>query len=130
MNTNFDMLWRIHMLLHIGLIEDPALHERVRRWLTNTYGCSVTRCLSSTEEAQSLLITGNDIQTIITDIPPGKLLQNRYDEISCFTHGRIHIIIIVSQDAGRICVPKGERAFTIIMANHLETDLNKTLRFR
>lgn len=113
----------------LGLIENPTLHERVRRWLTETYGSTATRCVASIIEAQSLCITNSDIHTIITDLPPGQLLRNRYDEIAAFANGRAQIIII-NNATSDIFVPSGNRTFTMVPEAHIERGLRKVLHVR
>ncbi len=125
MNTN--ILHTPEDCMHtLGIIENPALLERLRRWLTNTYGSTATRCVTSLIEAQSLFITNTEIRTVITDLPPGQLLRNRYDEIAAFTNGRVRIVV-VNNATSDIFVPRGDRTFSIVPEAQLERGLNRVL---
>lgn len=117
------------MIQFICVSEDPTVLERVRRWLTNTYGSSITRCVETTTEVASLCITNSDVRAVIADLPQGKLLHNRYDELAQCTSAHTRIVLI-NPDQGRIAVPVGERRFSLVPLQTLEKALSKVLHTR
>jgi hypothetical protein len=117
------------MLLFIGFIESGALERRVRQQLTDTFGCSATHCAGCTTELRRLCAAHPDVYAIITDLPSGKPLTSRYDEIraSAGDHPRI---VIINNATANVIVPSGERTFTIVPEAQLESTLRKMLRNR
>lgn len=114
------------MIQYICVAENPVVLERVRRWLTSTYGSSITRCVETTTEVASLCITNSDVRAVIADLPPGKLLHNRCDELVQCT-SRETKIVLINPDTGRIAVPAGERRFSLIPIQDLERGLHRVL---
>ncbi len=117
------------MLTHIGCVYNPALRERVRRWLTNTYGSSVTRCVETLQELQSLCALQDNTPVILTDLPPGTLLRQRYDDLLACANQPLAIIII-NPGTSDVFVPAGNRSFSIVPEGRLERALEKVLRLR
>ncbi|MDP2789868.1 MAG: hypothetical protein Q8O51_01955 [bacterium] len=113
------------MLQYIGVSGNPAVLERIRRWLTDTYGCSVSRCVETLTEVASLCITNPGVRAIITDLPPGRLLHKLYDEAALITKGAK--IIVIYPSTSDIFVPSGERNFTVVPEGRLRWGLDRAL---
>ena len=117
------------MLTYLGLIENASLHQQVRWWFTNTFGCTKATCVADIAEANSLCINHASIQAIITDLPADKSLRDHLREIRAFTQDKKRLrIIVVNTRAERIDVAEGDGEFLMVSLQRSEKDRWKVLR--
>ena len=117
------------MLRHLVLIQDYRLLQRVRGFLSDTYGSTGREFPADIIEAQSLLITNGGTRFFITDIPTGITADKHLEEIVLQTHGDFKIIVICDSQRG-IRLSAGNHELTVVPSNRLDIYLKRELDSR